>query len=107
MIIRIIVTYILLISFLKEVNAQTTPQITVARLTGNNGTVQVNDVKRDPSGNIVVTGYFTYTTDFDHSPTVRNLVHSAGNFGEVFLAKYDPAGNYLWAMSVPNTNSGN
>lgn len=52
----------------------------------------------DGSGNIYVTGFFQYIADFDPSSSTANLA-SAGNW-EIFIAKYDPLGNYLWANSM-------
>jgi hypothetical protein len=49
------------------------------------------DIKTDEQGNSIVTGYFTGTATFD-----QVTLTSAGNV-DVFLAKYDPSGNVIWA----------
>jgi hypothetical protein len=47
-------------------------------------------VEMDPSGNIIVTGYFEGTVDFGGG------VMSANDM-DVFVAKFDPAGSHVWS----------
>lgn len=56
----------------------------------------------DGSGNICLTGYFQGTVDFDPSVGVANLT-SAGGY-DVFFAKYNTSGNYLYAKSIGGTS---
>ena len=65
---------------------------------GGIGNERSNHILLDPSGNYYLTGFFQGTVDFDPSGTTQNLT-SSGN-GDIFLAKYDPLGNYLWAISM-------
>lgn len=62
-------------------------------------------VSADPSGNVFVTGEFSSDTlYFGSSVIVTNTSSTA-----VFIAKYDPIGNILWAkseMGTPNYNDG-
>lgn len=59
---------------------------------------RVNHCCTDSSGNIIVTGYFdSYTLTFD-TIVLTNAV-SIG-FSEMFVVKYDPNGNVLWANST-------
>lgn len=51
----------------------------------------------DSSNNVIVTGTFNGTVDFDPSSNVHNLT-SQGGF-DVFVAKLDTAGNFLWAKN--------
>ena len=51
----------------------------------------------DGSGNIIITGTFTDSVDFD--PGLGVAYHYAMNSWNIFLAKYDSNGNYLWARS--------
>ena len=59
----------------------------------------------DSIGNVYITGYFQETVDFDPSAATANLT-STGNGGNIFLAKYDVNGNYLWAKNIGGSGSG-
>jgi hypothetical protein len=64
-----------------------------------------NEIATDPSGNIIVAGTFNGTVDFDPSIFVSNLT-SAGN-DDVFIAKYNSSGNFMWVKQLGNTNQDN
>src|SRR5204863_8090706 len=51
----------------------------------------------DGSGNVYVTGTFTETVDFDPGPGIVNF--TAGSY-DIFFAKYDPLGNYIYAKTI-------
>lgn len=55
------------------------------------------DLKHDSQGDIVITGYYEGTADFDPGP--GNQSHTAMFANDVFLAKYDPNGDYLWSAA--------
>jgi hypothetical protein len=52
-----------------------------------------NDVQTDAAGNILICGYFY--GDIDLNPAGTDLHTSAGSY-DVYFAKYDPAGNWIW-----------
>lgn len=56
----------------------------------------------DHSGNVYVAGQINDTIDFDPGVGVYNL---EGNYStDVFIAKYDPSGNFIWARLI-NANA--
>jgi uncharacterized repeat protein (TIGR01451 family) len=57
-----------------------------------------NSLSTDPSGNIIVTGGFETTVDFDPTAGVYNLVSSGGY--DMFLAKYSPSGIMIYAKKL-------
>lgn len=61
-------------------------------------------IELDGSGNIFVSGYYRLTVDFDPGPGVANITAS-GTLNDIFFAKYDAAGNYLWAHSLGSTSN--
>ncbi len=60
-------------------------------------------VARDGNGNVYVTGIFTGTADFNSGGAGGTLT-AAGN-EDVFLAKYDRNGDYLWAKRMGGNSS--
>jgi hypothetical protein len=53
----------------------------------------------DPSGNLIATGMFADTVDFDPGNGVYNLV-TTGYALNAFMLKLDSAGNFIWANRV-------
>jgi hypothetical protein len=66
------------------------------------------DITLDNSGNVVITGKFAGTVDFDPSAAIFNLTSvqlSAFNYpSDVYLAKYDVSGNFIWAKNIGGTS---
>ncbi|WP_193188552.1 hypothetical protein [Nisaea sediminum] len=56
----------------------------------------------DSSGNSYVTGFFNGTVDFDPGAGISNLTSSG--LTDIFIAKYDSSGNFVWARSTGGTN---
>jgi hypothetical protein len=55
---------------------------------------EVKDITCDPAGNIYVTGIFTDTSAFGST-----TLYGRGG-ADIFVAKYSPAGNLVWAKSI-------
>ncbi len=54
----------------------------------------------DASDNVIISGYFTDTVDFDPGPAVYNII--AGTTPKMFLLKLDSSGSFVWAHSIGN-----
>lgn len=65
---------------------------------GGNGNDNGGDVTVDINGNAFITGDFrNANVDFDPSASTNSLSSNGGN--DVFLAKYDALGNYVYAIN--------
>jgi Calx-beta domain/Beta-propeller repeat len=74
---------------------------------GSIGGETANDMATDPSGNVVVAGFFglgSPSLDLDPGPGTYSLPN-AGGLGDGFAAKYDPDGNLLWGVQVGGTGN--
>jgi len=60
-----------------------------------------NNITTDDSGNVLVTGFFTNSGDFDPGVGIYNLT-SAG-YEDIFVCKLDPSGNLSWAKRFGGT----
>lgn len=65
---------------------------------------EILDLVIDGEGNIVVTGSFMETVDLDPGPG-SFLVTSVMSNNDGFLAKYSPAGAFIWGFSFGNYNN--
>lgn len=66
-----------------------------------------NAMDIDRQGNIYITGTFQATVDFDPGPgtALRTAVsNSTRNQTNLFVAKYDSKGNYIWAGGIGGTD---
>lgn len=61
----------------------------------------IRSISPDTNGNIIISGMYGGTLDFDLGPGVYNL-SSVGN-ADVFVLKLDPNGDFVWARSVGGT----
>jgi hypothetical protein len=67
-----------------------------AKSEGGTGQEYVYGISTDASGNIVVTGSFESPTMTVGSTTLTK----SGSGADIFVVKYDPSGNVLWAKSA-------
>lgn len=75
---------------------------------------EVSAISVDPQGNVYVNGFFRgQGVDFDPSPTGTALLNSNGEGGgdpgyggDVFVAKYNSSGQYLWAFNIGGPSLG-
>ncbi len=75
-----------------------------ARRFGGNQMEHPGDIEIDNAGNVVTTGRFPNTVDFDPGAGVFNLT---GGGGDVFVLKLSSAGNFVWAKHIAGTSSVN
>ena len=57
------------------------------------------DLKCDLGGNIVATGFFSRTCDFDPGTGVYNVTSSAGGQADAFIYKLDKNCNFIWVRT--------
>ncbi len=70
------------------------------------GPIEPKSITIDNNGNILTTGYFTRTVDFDPGLSVFNISSVLnGGFSsyDIFISKLDSNGNFLWAKSIGGT----
>lgn len=69
-----------------------------AKATAGSNQQHVNSIAVDQAGNVYSTGEFWGDTDFDPN-TGTSVITSQGN-ADIFVQKYDPNGNLLWAVGL-------
>jgi len=74
-----------------------------AKTFGGVGIESCRDMSLDAFGNLIITGVYQGTSDFDPNGGVISMT-SAGQF-DAFLLKLDVSGNYVWAKSIQSANS--
>jgi phage-related tail fiber protein len=77
-----------------------------AKSMGSSGQDYGNCIILDGTGNCYLTGYFQGTVDFDPGVGTANLISNSGS-NDIFFAKYDASGNYIWAKSIGSNNPDN
>ena len=88
---------------LQKIVAQT-PDWVWAKGFGGSGYDFGHAIALDSTGNIFAIGDFKSTVDFD--PGVGNFDLTSIGIQDVFISKYDNAGNFLWAKQVGGSGSG-
>ncbi len=66
--------------------------------------LNVASLALDNKSNICIAGLFNGLTDFDPGPN-KHILNGGDGLGNMFIAKYDSAGNYLFAYSVQSSDS--
>lgn len=61
------------------------------------------DIAVDAERNIYITGVFELTADLDPGPNVKNF--SSRGMADIFMAKFDAMGNYVWVKSIGSAGS--
>lgn len=75
--------------------------LTWARMFGGADTTVGRGVAVDSTGNVITTGAFSGTSDFDPSPGTSSLTSAGQN--DQFVSKLSASGGFLWAVRMPGT----
>lgn len=89
---------VLFCSSTKIVSSQTS--FLWAKGIGTTGVDQGTKVKVDAAGNVYTTGFFIGTADFNPGAGVFNMTSNTTTWYDVFITKFDAAGNFVWAKRV-------
>src|SRR5215213_305476 len=57
----------------------------------------------DPSANILITGHFTTTVDFDPGPGIFNMTATGT---DIYIAKFNSNGDLQWAKTLGEPHGG-
>jgi hypothetical protein len=68
---------------------------------GGTGNDESRSLATDKDGNVYITGTFNNTADFNNRRGIDTFKSYGGT--DIYLAKYDAAGNYLWAIQMGGT----
>lgn len=101
MFIRFITLIIALL--LPQLNQAQAPDFLWAHGMGNSGHEEAQLIAADPSGNIVVAGFFEGMVDFDPGAGSSTLTSSGSQ--DIFLMKMDGNGNLLWVRQFSSTGT--
>lgn len=63
-------------------------------------TSEASCVRLDMAGNILTTGSYILTSDFDPGPGTYTLTSTNSLSGTTFISKLDPLGNFIWARQI-------
>ena len=86
--------------FLTKINSDGTYGYT--KTMGGTGSDYGRSVAVDSSGNVYITGSFQQTVDFNPGGTADS--HTSAGFEDIFLTKFDSAGNYVFTKTMGGTN---
>lgn len=74
-----------------------------AKKMGGTGFDSGYSITIDGNNNILITGTFSGTVDFDPGTSIINLISSGTQ--DIFISKYDNNGNYLWARKIGGSSN--
>lgn len=57
-------------------------------------------ITTDASGNVIASGYFMYSGDFNPSPSQSYNIVSDVSTWDIFIHKLDSSGNFIWAKGI-------
>lgn len=69
-----------------------------AKSFGGIGLDDPTDITIDQQGNVLITGYFGDTSDFDPGPSVFEMFSNGQH--DIFILKLSPNGDFQWARSI-------
>jgi hypothetical protein len=72
-----------------------------AKRTGGASAVRANGMDIDGLGNVIVTGQYIGTVDFDPNAGTTNM--TSVNSNDIYVQKLDASGNFSWARSMGGT----
>jgi hypothetical protein len=75
----------------------------VKQIGENLANVNPGSIKTDKDGNIISTGYYSGSCDFDPGSGVKTL--SSDNGYAAYILKLDSSGNFVWANSFKGSNA--
>lgn len=59
-------------------------------------------IQQDNAGNLIIGGLYSSTVDFD--PGVGNTSRTSNGLEDIFLAKFDSSGNFIWVKGLGGTS---
>jgi hypothetical protein len=75
-----------------------------AKSAGGSSGDNSRSISIDPSGNILITGYYQSAT-INFGSTALTNTNNSGSPTDIFVTKYDASGNVLWAQTAGSMNS--
>lgn len=76
----------------------------VKTLVSTSAAIGGTNLKTDPQGNIIVSGYFAGTVDFDPNATTYELTSQSGSGSDLFFLKLDQSGSFVWAKLISGSS---
>ncbi len=73
------------------------------KIGGGSSSEDASGVAFDADGNVLVTGKFDETCDFDITASSSSMAGLAGTSDDIFVLKLSPDGDYLWSVPAAGT----